>query len=210
MAESCPLCNTKGSLFFQNKRHVFYICGLCHGIFRDSKQLLDREDEEERYLHHQSDINDTGYHHFVLPIINKVKAHFESGKCGLDYGCGHTPVLSRLLSDENYNMEIFDAIFFNEKAVFDKKYHFIVCCEVMEHFYKPCREFKGLFELLLSGGKLICKTHLYEKGMDFDAWYYKNDPSHVFIYQKQTLEWIKDHFKCSGLEINKRLITFSK
>lgn len=189
---------------------MFYECGLCKAIFRDREQFLDKKDEKERYLHHVSDINDTGYHNFVLPIIKEVKNHFKSGKCGLDYGCGHTPVLSRLLSRENYDMEVYDAIFFNETAVLDKKYNFIVCCEVMEHFYHPRLEFERLFELLLPGGKLICKTHIYEKGMNFDAWYYKNDPSHVFIYQKETIGWIKDHFKCSGLEINKRLITFSK
>lgn len=210
MPESCPLCNTKGNPFFQNKQHTFYECGLCKAVFRDRVQFLDKKDEKERYLHHVSDINDTGYHNFVLPIIKEVKNHFKSGKCGLDYGCGHTPVLSRLLSLENYDMEVYDAIFFNETTVLDKKYNFIVCCEVMEHFYQPRLEFKRLFELLLPGGKLICKTHIYEKGMNFDAWYYKNDPSHVFIYQKETIGWIKDHFKCSGLEINKRLITFSK
>ena len=210
MTELCPLCLAQGNLFFRNKQHSFYECELCKGIFRNHAQFLDRKDEKERYLHHVSDINDTGYYNFVLPIIMEVMAHFGSGRCGLDYGCGHTPVLSRLLSRENYNMEIYDAIFFNETAVLDKKYNFIVCCEVMEHFYQPNEEFKRLYKLLLPGGKLICKTHIYEKGMDFDAWYYKNDPSHVFIYQKETLEWIKDHFKWSGLEINNRLICYSK
>jgi hypothetical protein len=47
-------------------------------------------------------------------------------------------------------------------------------------------------------------------GSDFDSWYYKADPTHVFLYQKETLHWIKDYFGFSGIIIDGRLITFTK
>jgi 2-polyprenyl-3-methyl-5-hydroxy-6-metoxy-1,4-benzoquinol methylase len=90
------------------------------------------------------------------------------------------------------------------------QYDFIVCCEVIEHFYHPSQEFQNLFQTLRAKGKLICKTHLFEEGIDFDTWYYKNDPSHVFIYQAETMLWIKNNYLLKDVKINKRVITFTK
>ena len=210
MPHNCPLCNKQGILFFKDAKHTFHECTNCKGIFRDRQQLLDLNAERERYLTHISNINDTGYYKFVSPIIKEVKNHFSKGISGLDYGCGHTPVLSEHLINEHYKMTVYDAVFFNEASVLKKKYDFIVCCEVMEHFYDPSFEFKQLYELLRPNGKLICKTHLYENKIAFDDWYYKNDPSHVFIYQVKTLIWIKNHFRFNDVKIDGRLITFSK
>lgn len=210
MPNKCPLCDNQGILFFQDDKHTFYECTNCKGIFRDHQQLLDLNAERERYLTHISNINDSGYYKFVSPIIKEVKTHFSKGISGLDYGCGHTPVLSEHLKREHYKMAIYDPVFFKEASVLKKKYEFIVCCEVMEHFYDPFFEFKQLYELLRPNGKLICKTHLYENKIAFDKWYYKNDPSHVFIYQVKTLIWIKNNFRFDDVKIDGRLITFSK
>ena len=51
---------------------------------------------------------------------------------------------------------------------------------------------------------------MFEKGMDFDTWYYKNDPSHVFIYQAETVHWIKNNYLLKDVKINDRVITFTK
>lgn len=210
MVPDCPLCQGKGILFFKDKQHTFYECLDCSGIYRNPVQFLKPEKEKERYLHHISDINDMGYYRFVSPILEEVHKYFPKGNKGLDYGCGHTPVLSELLKKEQYEMEIFDPVFFKDTAPLDKKYDFIVCCEVMEHFYDPHKEFKQMLELLVPDGKLICKTHLYDNKIEFDKWYYKNDPSHVFIYQAETINWISSHYHFKDVKIDQRLITFSK
>ena len=210
MYSICPLCDKQGIVFFQDDKNTFHECPNCQGIFRDRGQFLNLNAEKERYLNHVSDINDKGYHTFVSPILKEVKKHFPKGNMGLDYGCGHTPVLSEFLKKEQYKMEIFDAVFFKETEVFNKSYDFIVCCEVMEHFYDPYKEFRQMLDLLVPGGKLICKTHLYENQIEFEKWYYKNDPSHVFIYRMETLNWIKDHCHFKDVKIDERLITFSK
>jgi Zn-finger nucleic acid-binding protein len=210
MNNICPLCATPSNAFYEGEKQHFMLCPNCKGIFRDRDELLHEQDEKERYLHHKSDVKDMGYFKFVSPIIEQVKHHFDKGARGLDFGCGHTPVLSEHLKKEAYTMSHFDPIFFNDTSLINSSYDFIVCCEVMEHFFYPFQEFKKLYKALLPNGKLICKTHLFEEEMDFDSWYYKNDPSHVFIYQHKTIEWIKDFCYFKEVKITDRVITFSK
>lgn len=210
MKKNCPLCGQKSNTFFQNSLHHFYACDQCEGIFRDKDQFLNKTAEKTRYLNHISSMEDTGYYQFISPIIDEVSSSFPVGSLGLDFGCGHTPVLSRHLSNEGFNMVAYDPIFFHDKSALENKYDFIVACEVVEHFYNPFDEFKELFDLLTPEGRLICKTHPFEKEIDFASWYYKNDPSHVFIFQKKTFEWIKNFFGFKNVKINGRTITFSK
>ncbi|MDN3641747.1 class I SAM-dependent methyltransferase [Lutimonas halocynthiae] len=210
MNKNCPLCGQESNTFFQDPLHHFFVCDQCEGIFRDRDQFLSKTEEKKRYLHHISSMEDTGYYQFVSPIINEVTSLFPIGSLGLDFGCGHTPVLSRHLSNEGFNMVEYDPIFFDDKPALKAKYNFIVTCEVVEHFYNPFDEFKRLYDLLKPEGRLICKTHPFEKEIDFASWYYKNDPSHVFIYQRKTFEWIQDFFGFKNVKINDRTITFSK
>lgn len=210
MSASCPLCKGESNLFFENPKHSFNKCTVCEGIFRIKEQFLSLKEEKERYQNHISSLEDQGYYEFIRPIIEQVQAGFSKDSQGLDFGCGHTPVLSRHLSKEGFQVMEFDPVFFNDTGVLEKEFDFIVSCEVIEHFYHPKKEFKQLFQMLKPEGKLLCKTHPYNSTIDFDSWYYKNDPTHVFIYQHETFEWIKKHFKMKSVKINDRLITFSK
>jgi len=62
--------------------------------------------------------------------------------------------------------------------------------------------------MLKSGGRLYLMSDIYD-GRDFGSWYYKNDPTHVFLYTKETFEWIREHFGFKTLEIDKRFILLS-
>jgi len=76
----------------------------------------------------------------------------------------------------------------------------------MEHFHSPAKEFRLLKDMLNPNGTLYCMTHLYNPDTPFDDWYYKNDPTHVFFYQKKAIEWIKENFEFSSASITGRLI----
>jgi len=210
MKHTCPLCSSVADSFFKNVKHHFFLCPGCKGIFREPNHFLNPVEEKKRYLHHRNDMEDTGYYKFVLPIIDQVKQHIPEGGSGLDFGCGHRPVLSNYLEREGYKLSVFDPIFHDDTSVLNQTYDFIVCCEVIEHFYHPSEEFLKLFNILKPQGKLICKTHLFEKEIDFDKWYYKNDPSHVFIYQHETMNWIKNNYRIKDVKIDDRVITFTK
>ncbi|RLD77397.1 MAG: methyltransferase [Bacteroidetes bacterium] len=209
MTHSCPLCSNNGILLYQDDKHTFYQCNVCKGIYRDPDELLKKDEERERYYLHQNHINDHGYIKFADPIISFVKNNFNSNQKGLDFGAGHTPVISEILKRNNFKVEIYDPLFFDNKKVLGGKYDFIISCEVIEHFYNPRVEFELLYKMLNLKGKLICMTDIFN-GSNFDSWYYKTDPTHVFLYQKETFQWIKKHFGFSGIIIESRLIVLTR
>ena len=210
MKIKCSLCGGPAELFYKSERQVFYKCRTCEGIFVTPSFLPDRQTEKERYLTHNNDVNDIQYQKFVFPIVEAVTKDFAPGvHCGLDFGAGTGPVITKMLRDRNFNVAPYDPIFTDNKNLLIRSYDFIVCCEVMEHFHNPRQEFKTLKKLLRPAGKLYCMTHLYSKDIDFSAWYYKNDPTHVYLYQTQTIEFISRKFDFTKVEIEGRLITFS-
>ena len=134
----------------------------------------------------------------------------KKGQEGLDFGCGHTPVISEILSRENYSVAEYDPFFFDDRHVLDRTYDYIICCEVIEHFQDPAKEFSLLRDLLKPGGRLLCMTYIYHTGIDFSSWSYKNDATHVFLFQKKTLDWIAENIKFQELQIRDRLAIFTK
>jgi hypothetical protein len=83
----------------------------------------------------------------------------------------------------------------------ENTYDYIVCCEAAEHFYLPGKEFALLKRLLKLRGRLYCMTLLYWPGIEFGSWYNIKDPTHVFIYQSATMEWIRCRYRFSACTI---------
>ena len=209
-SENCPLCDAQGKPCFTDRHQHFFSCGNCGALFRDPKQWPDPVSEKKRYLLHQNHLEDAGYRAFAGPILNRVRTGFDLGCLGLDYGCGHNPVISEILRQENFRVDDYDPLFYPKKIFEGKSYDYIVCCEVIEHFHRPDREFESLSQLLKRKGSLICMTDIYSDSTDFSKWYYKNDPTHVFIYREQTLNYICSKYNFSDLKIDNRLIEFFK
>lgn len=173
------------------------------------KQLLPvREAELARYKEHKNDVNDVNYQKFVTPIVSAIMRDFAQNDKGLDFGAGPGPVLSKLLTDNGYHIRQYDPFFADQPELLEEKYDYIACCEVIEHFYTPPEEFRLLKKLLLQNGKLYCMTNLYDESINFQNWHYKNDSTHVFIYQAETVHWIKENFGFANVTIEGRLITF--
>ncbi|MBP2830567.1 class I SAM-dependent methyltransferase [Aquimarina sp. U1-2] len=206
----CTLCNTLTGVYIVTKKRTFFLCPECKGIIADPTHFLTPKEEKERYLLHQNDVNDPGYQNFVSPIIKEIRKDFNTNHAGLDFGSGSGPVVTSLLTKQGYTITAYDPFFDPNAPVLLRKYDYIVCCEVMEHFYNPNKEFSTLASLLVTGGKLYCKTVLYQNYIDFSSWWYKNDPTHVFFYNRDTLIWIKNEFQFTALEIREDLIIFNK
>jgi SAM-dependent methyltransferase len=210
MNHTCPLCSGDTDLFYHNKIKTYFICQTCKGISLEKSLLPDSEKEKERYFKHNNDIEDAGYQAFVFPIIEAVTRDFKVSDKGLDFGAGPGPVIKKLLNDKGYNIKLYDPFFHNHPDLLSEKYNYIVCCEVAEHFHHPWQEFDLLKRILAPGGKIYCMTYIYDESIDFSAWSYKNDLTHVFIYQKETFTWIKENIEFSKLAFEKRLTIISK
>lgn len=204
----CPLCNGSSNLYFQ-KTKPYYLCSVCNGLFLDRSYLPDKDEELSRYKEHNNDVNDPRYQKFVSPITSNVLQDFTPNHKGLDFGSGSGPVISKVLTENGFSVRQYDPYFANYPALLCEKYDYIICCEVIEHFYKPNKEFILIKNLLNPGGKLYCMTDLFSEEINFEKWYYKDDPTHVFFYHHKTLLWIKEMFGFSEVTVNGRLVVFT-
>ena len=206
----CLLCDFDTKIFYKEKNREFYKCDNCFSIMLNPINYISNKDEKERYETHNNDVDDIRYQNFVSPIVKSVKKDYKPSHIGLDFGAGTGPVITSLLEKEGYKLNLYDPYFHNYPKNLNKKYDFIVCCEVIEHFYNPFEEFKLMSEILNSNGRLYCMTSLYDESINFEDWYYKNDETHVFFYHKKALEWICAKFEFAKVKISDRLIIFSK
>jgi len=200
--QPCPLCKTPASTFSDQ----FYECLHCGAIFRDPASHLSPEKEKDRYLKHNNNVNDPGYQQFVSPLTETILNKFTSSHSGLDFGAGPDSAASKLLTDQNFNIVKYDPFFHNYPELLKTTYDYIVCCEVMEHFNDPHKEFLLLKNLLKPNGVLYCMTSIYIDKIDFKTWYYKNDKTHLFFYREKTLNWIKESYGFAELIIENNLI----
>ena len=205
MQKKCPLCNNLSNIFYKDTQ-TYYKCDVCCGIFVSSDDLPDEMSEKQRYELHDSDTEDEGYRKFVYPITSSILSDFSKDDCGLDFGAGTSTIISTILKQNGYKVADYDPYFHNNQELLTKQYDYISSCEVIEHFYNPYKEFKLLKSLLKPQAKLYLMTDIYDEKTDFASWYYKNDPTHVFLYTKETFTWIKKKSDFSDVFIDKRLV----
>lgn len=203
----CTLCN---SILINKKDEFFYDCNTCKAIVKDKQHHLTASEEKERYETHNNDVDDVRYQDFTSPITNYVIENFLSEHKGLDFGSGTGPVISSMLEKEGYNIVQYDPFFAPDKNTLNTMYDYIVSCEVFEHFYHPKTEIDRLISMLNSNGAILIMTLLYHDEMDFDTWFYKKDPTHVFLYRKETFEYIAKENKLKIDILTDRLIALRK
>jgi len=188
----CTLCD---SVLITKRDEYYYDCDICKGIVKDEKYYLSADEEKERYETHNNDVNDIRYQKFTLPITHYVFENFLPEHKGLDFGSGTGPVISSMLMKKGYDIVQYDPFFAPRKNILNYIYDYIVSCEVFEHFYNPKVEINRLTSLLKPNGMLLIMTMLYNDQIDFNKWYYRKDPTHVFIYRKETIEYIANEKK---------------
>jgi SAM-dependent methyltransferase len=186
---NCPLCNNKAVFFLSVNLIGFWKCENCGLIYKEPHSRLNRDIEKKRYLFHQNSIADRGYIDFlnqlIIPLLNFVRPE----DSGLDFGCGHTPVLSEILKINSYNCDVYDPFFF-PNADFSKKYDFIVSTEAFEHFFYPEKELRLISSILKPNAILGIMTELYDQISDFHNWYYHKDPTHVCFFGNKSMKFI--------------------
>lgn len=203
---NCPLCTTQ----LEFKVDAFYFeCSTCFALVKDVKFYISNEEEKIRYESHNNNVEDVRYQNFTSPITNKILELFKPTDLGLDYGCGTGPVITKMLQEKNYQIQLYDPYFYPSLDYLNYAYDYIFSCEVFEHFSNPNAEIKKLISLLKPNGLLLIMTHLYDGKIPFENWYYRKDPTHIFIYTQKTMKYIADQFKLEIIEMTNRY-TFLK
>ncbi|MCE2741700.1 MAG: class I SAM-dependent methyltransferase [Sphingobacteriales bacterium] len=204
---NCLLCHTP-----ENERiHPhFFQCKTCRAIYKNRQYWLNPDEEKARYLLHKNDIYDPNYRRFVSLITDAVLAQYTPQHQGLDFGAGTGPVIAQVLAEHGFQVKLYDPFFHPFQAHVQAQYDYIMSCEVVEHFHNPAKEFQLLHGCLKEGAKLFIMTDRFNPSHTFENWYYKNDPTHVFIYQDETFEWIQAHFGFSALQFSGRLVSLQK
>lgn len=189
----CPLCEQdQTQLWAEDSGRVYRRCQLCDLVFVPEPFHLGAEDEKQRYQQHQNNEQDSRYRAFLSKLTDPLMTSLERGAQGLDFGCGPGPTLSVMMSEQGYDMAIFDPYFANDRAVLTKSYDFISCTEAIEHFSNPAKEWRRFLSLLKPGGILAIMTRFLEPSTDFATWYYKKDPTHICFFSRQCFEWLAE------------------
>jgi SAM-dependent methyltransferase len=204
---NCPLCETQ---LKEKADEYYFICSKCGAYVKDKQFYISAQQEKSRYEEHNNDVNDLRYQNFTSPITNEILAHFKPQHLGLDYGCGTGPVISKVLRDKGYRVKLYDPYFYPGKDYLNHIYDYIFACEVFEHFRHPKQQIEKIVSLLKPGGYLLIMTHLFDSKTDFTTWYYRNDPTHVFIYTLQTVQFVAKAFALNIKKQNNRTIIFKK
>lgn len=203
----CPLCE---NLLSNQIDEFFFQCDVCDAFVKKSDFYVNVQQEKERYEEHNNDVNDIRYQQFTSPITNFILKNYSSDDLGLDYGCGTGPVISEQLKKHHFQAKLFDPFFYPDESYLNFEYDYIFSCEVFEHFFQPKNELEKLLQILKPFGRLLIMTHQYDGIIAFSKWYYRKDPTHVFIYTSKTFEYIASKYQLTIEFQNNRFIIFRK
>ncbi len=191
----CPLCGLDNTSFRGHAhRRMFYDCATCGLVFVDPHHLPDAVAERARYTAHRNHPDDAGYRAFLARLIDPLVPHLKPGAEGLDFGSGPGGVLSQLLTARGFVMADYDPFFAADATVLTRKYDFITCTEVVEHFHRPGLEFSTLDRLLKSTAWLAVMTETIPADGDFSRWAYARDITHVCFFSAASFAWLAQRY----------------
>lgn len=186
----CPLCtSTARQPFHRDQRRSYLRCGSCSLVYVPPAYYLDPESERAEYDLHCNEVDDPGYRRFLSRLARPLQQRLASGDRGLDFGCGAGPALAHMLREAGYEVALYDIFYHPDPAALKGAYNFICATEVVEHLHAPGDELRRLWSLLQPGGWLGVMTKLVRDREAFSGWHYKNDPTHVCFFSRETWQW---------------------
>jgi 2-polyprenyl-3-methyl-5-hydroxy-6-metoxy-1,4-benzoquinol methylase len=115
-----------------------------------------------------------------------------------------------MLEQYGHSVDLYDKFYARNDFVFDKQYDFITASEVAEHLNQPMVELNRLMGLLKSNGVLAIMTQILTPQIDFNKWYYKNDPSHIGFFSEKALNFLSKKWQAELCVISERVVIFKK
>ncbi len=188
--EPCPLCESASVYHFaEDKRRPYLRCEVCALVFVPSGFHLSAALEKAEYDLHQNRVDDAGYRGFLSRLAEPMLARLQPASRGLDFGCGPGPALAAMLGEAGHPISLYDPFYFADRDVLGRTYQFVTATEVLEHLHHPGAELDLLWSMLEPLGWLGVMTKLVIDAQAFEKWHYKNDPTHVCFFSRETFSW---------------------
>jgi len=186
----CPLCRHLEINPYSSDRNRHYLqCERCSLVFVSRNEVLPESLERKRYEAHENDETDEFYQQYLTKTVNSLLPFLKEKSSGLDFGCGRTNLLQKILEKRGYQCFSYDIFFHPKEEVFTTTYDFIILSEVIEHLRDPALELNRLSSLLNNNGILIIKTKILpEAKEDFTNWFYKRDQTHIQFFNLKSFE----------------------
>ena len=209
--KTCTICKSSClKLFLISNNLTYWECKTCKAKILDSNHYIRYNDEKKHYLKHNNSLTDKKYHKFLFKLIKPLKEKILTNDIGLDYGCGYAPALVDIFKKYGIKVELYDPFFFPNKTNLSRKYNFITCSEVVEHFFKPFEEFNQIDNLLHHNSWFGVMTSFLPKDHQFENWHYRRDPTHVVFYKKKTFKIIASQRKWETFFPSENIVLFYK
>lgn len=184
----CPLCHhEKTDLYEKVQDRTYYQCEICSLVFVPRIELITFLQEKERYENHQNSEDNIDYLRYLEAIAEKISSKVPKGSVGLDFGCGRSLLMEKILIQHGFSVSSYDLFFHPNQTALEKKYDFILLSEVIEHLRDPYEELRKINGLLKKNGSLIIKTKLLTKEItDFKNWFYRRDITHIQFFSESS------------------------
>lgn len=193
-AGHCPLCNDLSAGPWQTAHgRPYHRCGRCRLVFLEPGRLPSAREERAEYDLHQNDPGDPGYRRFLGKLVDRMLPFLAPASDGLDFGCGPGPAIAAMMRGQGHRVTNYDPIYAPDRDGLSRQYDFVTCTEVAEHFHVPARDFAVLDRLLKPGAFLGLMTQPLTADVDFPAWWYAREISHVSFYAPETFDWLAAH-----------------
>lgn len=195
LARHCPLCNSTGpSRLHRDSRREYWRCGNCGLVFVPKHYFLSPDAEKACYDQHQNNAADDRYRQFLGRLFHPLVESLSPGARGLDYGSGPGPTLGRMFTEAGYPTVNYDPFYEPDSTVWRVEYDFISATEVVEHLHFPMKDLQRMWTALRPGGWLGIMTKRVPDFNAFEAWHYKNDPTHVSFFAEETFQWLEQRW----------------
>ncbi|MGD8234107.1 class I SAM-dependent methyltransferase [Vibrio sp. TRT 1302] len=190
---NCPLCQSlEIEHYYADKRREYLRCQQCELVFVNPDHRLDAKEEKAHYDLHENDPADEGYRRFLSRVSDPILERIEPSSHGIDFGCGPGPTLSLMLQEQGHTMSLYDIYYHPDAEVLSKTYDFMTATEVIEHLYQPNQVWQQWLNLVKPGGWIGLMTKMVIDVEAFASWHYKNDPTHVVFFSRNTFRYLAE------------------
>jgi hypothetical protein len=207
----CRLCEfIQNPETFSAVRRIFFVCEKCGYVQVLGDFLPTASAEHHRYEQHNNSLNDPRYIEHLQLVNHALLPFLIIDKIGLDFGCGPTKAMEYLWEKLGKKVLSYDPYFYPDESLLKSSYGFVICCEVVEHFHHPRKEFDLLNLLLEKDSVLAIQTSFYSESREFEKWNYQRDFTHVGFFSPKSFSWIAERYNWEILFLEDPVAIFRK